>query len=204
MTRIKITRTSVLSARPCDDYPPDLIHELIPPEGLTIREVAEAEQIPIQDRVWALTRGLEVPQALRAAVDREWRLVAVSVARRSLEPVPAPDPRSVRAVDVAERYALGEATAEELREAEAAAWEAWATAEELREAEAARAAWASAAWASAARASAAWASSASAAVAAAWAARAALAARAAAATATAAADYRLTLDELVSRLEALR
>jgi len=185
MTQIKITRTSVLSARPCDDYPAERIHELIPPEGLTIREVAEAEQIPIQDRVWALTRGLEVPPELRAAVDREWRLVAVSAARRALEPVADPDPRIVRAVDVAERYALGEATAEELREVRTESWAAtWAL-------DAAWAAWAE--WAARV------------------AARAARVARAAAADAAdaaagaaARADYRLTLDELVSRLEALR
>ena len=100
--------------------------------------------------------------------DREWRLYAVWCARR-VEHLMT-DSRSKAALDVAERYANGEATEEELRTAAASA--AWASAAASAAAwEASRAAWEAAAWA----ASAAWAS----AEAAARAAEAALAARAA-------------------------
>jgi hypothetical protein len=57
------------------------------------------------------------------------RLFAVWCARQALKLVDTPDPRSVTAVDVAERYANGEATGEELAAAGAAAWDAaWAAA----------------------------------------------------------------------------
>ena len=95
--------------------------------------------------------------------DRTLRLFAVWCARQVQHLMP--DPRSVAAVDVAERFANGEATADELTAAEAAAraaagaaadaaWDAaWAAAD------AAWAAWAAAdaAWAAARAARAAWA-----------------------------------------------
>lgn len=54
--------------------------------------------------------------------DREWRLFAVWCARRVQHLMI--DPRSVAALDVAERFARGEATVEELAAARAAAWDA--------------------------------------------------------------------------------
>jgi len=69
--------------------------------------------------------------------DRTARLFAVWCAREALKLVDKPDPRSVAACDVAERFANGEATQEELAAAGAAAWAAardaawaaaWATA----------------------------------------------------------------------------
>ena len=54
--------------------------------------------------------------------DREWRLFAVWCARRVQHLMIAP--RSVAALDVAERFARGEATVEELAAARAAAWDA--------------------------------------------------------------------------------
>jgi hypothetical protein len=56
------------------------------------------------------------------------RLFAVDCARRALARIPHPDPRSVAACDVAERYACGQATAEELRLAASAAADAAYTA----------------------------------------------------------------------------
>jgi len=56
--------------------------------------------------------------------DRSARLFAVWCARQSLKLIDEPDPRSVAACDVAERYANGEATAEELAAARDAAWAA--------------------------------------------------------------------------------
>ena len=52
------------------------------------------------------------------------RLFAVWCARQTLAIVPNPDPRSIAACDVAERYANGQATDEELNAAWAAAWDA--------------------------------------------------------------------------------
>jgi len=54
--------------------------------------------------------------------DREWRLFAVWCARRVQHLMI--DPRSVAALDVAERFARGEATVEELAAARDAAWDA--------------------------------------------------------------------------------
>jgi hypothetical protein len=66
----------------------------------------------------------EATRALRSvATDRILRLSAVDTARRALVRVEAPDPRSVAAVDIAERHAHGRATDEELAEARKAAWE---------------------------------------------------------------------------------
>lgn len=58
--------------------------------------------------------------------DREWRLFAVWCARQVQHLMT--DPRSVAAIDVAERHAWGEATDEELATAQDAAWAAWAAA----------------------------------------------------------------------------
>ena len=127
----------------------------------TVVDFLKQEQISAADRLWV---------ARFFVTDKTNRLFAVWCARQALALVSNPDQRSVAACDVAERFANGAATKEELdaaaRAAEAAAW----AARVARAAESA-AAW-SAAW-SAARAecSAAWES--------AWAAWAADAARAA-------------------------
>ena len=57
---------------------------------------------------------------------KEWRLYAVWCARQVQHLMS--DPRSVAALDVAERYANGKATADELAAARAAAWAAEAAA----------------------------------------------------------------------------
>jgi len=56
--------------------------------------------------------------------DKTLRLFAVWCARNALSLVENPDPRSVNSVDVAERFANGEATREELSTAWSAAWSA--------------------------------------------------------------------------------
>ena len=60
--------------------------------------------------------------------DKDMRLFAVWCAREALKLIPAPDKRSINACDVAEKFANGEATEEELNSAcaaaEAAAWAA--------------------------------------------------------------------------------
>lgn len=90
----------------------------------TVADILRLKNVDAKDRIWVATRLLD---------DRTNRLFAVWCAREALKLVENPDPRSVAACDVAERFANGEATDEELAEA------AWAAA-----AAAARAAWAEA------------------------------------------------------------
>ena len=113
--------------------------------------------------VWVATR----PGVL---TDRDFRLFAVFAARRVQRLMT--DPCSIAAIDIAERYAYGEATDEELSAAwDAASDAAQAAAEAAAEAAAKDAAW-DAAWAAAwaAARDAAWAADRTAAEAAAWAA----------------------------------
>ena len=86
----------------------------------TALDVLKAEQIPAQDRIWVVCHEGWID-------DRTLRLFAVWCAREALKLVESPDPRSINACDVAERYANGEATNEELSAARAAA-AAWAAA----------------------------------------------------------------------------
>ena len=82
---------------------------------------------------------------LKGLTDAQLRLFAVRCARRVQHLMT--DPRSLAALDVAERYARGEATDKELAEARAAAWDAADAADAAR-----AAAWAAAraaAWAAA-------------------------------------------------------
>jgi hypothetical protein len=85
------------------------------PEGWsgTLVDILDATQISAKDRIWVVAGLLD---------DRTNRLFAVWCARQALALVGNPDPRSVNACDVAERYANGEATLEELHAASDAAW----------------------------------------------------------------------------------
>ncbi len=92
------------------------------PEGWsgTALDILAIEECPAEDRLWVVLRE----ECLDA---RTLRLFAVGVARQALATLQAPDPRSVAACNVAERYANGDATAAELaaaRDAAAAAWDA--------------------------------------------------------------------------------
>lgn len=88
----------------------------------TALDVLKAEQIPADDRLWVVLHEGWIDE-------RTARLFAVWCARAALQLIDNPDPRSVAACDVAERYANGEATADELVTASAAARAAtWAAA----------------------------------------------------------------------------
>jgi hypothetical protein len=102
----------------------------------TALDVLAAKTVPADDRIWLVTRWLD---------DRTNRLFAVWCARRVLTRVERPDPRSVAACDVAERFANGQATREEL----AAAWDAARAAAQDAAWDAARDAARAAAWAAA-------------------------------------------------------
>ena len=91
--------------------------------------------VPAKDIIWVLCRN-------EFLTDKDLRLFAVWCAREALKLDANPDERSVNACNVAERFANGEATSEELAAARtaaraaardaaratawAAAWDAWA------------------------------------------------------------------------------
>lgn len=81
----------------------------------TLVDMLRVESCPLEDRVWVVTKLLD---------DKTNRLFAVWCAREALKLVDKPDIRSIAACDVAERYAHGNATDDELRIAKAAAWDA--------------------------------------------------------------------------------
>ena len=91
-------------------------------ETLTVIEWVEKYRsvVPAQDIIWLLCRN-------EFLTDKDLRLFAVWCAREALKLDSNPDKRSVNACDVAERFANGEATIEELAAARAAARDAaWA------------------------------------------------------------------------------
>ena len=83
----------------------------------TALDVLRADNVPIEDRLWVVLR--------EEAIDsKTLRLFAVWCAREALKLIKDPDPRSIAACNVAERFAHGQATAEELTAAQDAAWDA--------------------------------------------------------------------------------
>ena len=94
---------------PCYD-PTDYLPEDWEGDALDILRV---EECPAIDRLWVVTRPGWID-------DKTLRLFAVWCARDALLLINEPDPRSVEACNVAERYANGDATDDEL----SAAWDA--------------------------------------------------------------------------------
>lgn len=80
----------------------------------TAIDILNIEKIPFQTRLWVVLRPELVSERLI-------RLFAVWCVRKALGSVTNPDPRSIHAANIAERYANGEATEAELREAESIA-----------------------------------------------------------------------------------
>ena len=80
----------------------------------TALDVLKVEACPPEDRLWVVCHEGWIDE-------RTLRLFAVWCARAALELVDEPDPRSIAACDVAERYALGADTSQELNAAKAAA-----------------------------------------------------------------------------------
>ena len=120
------------------DLNDERIAELVPEDGLTPLEVA-ALDIPAEDRLWVLLREEVIPA-------RELRLLACDWAEAACCDACWNDERSLNAIAVARRFAVGEVSAAELAEAESRSVSA-------ASASAARSAWslaASAAWSAAA------------------------------------------------------
>ena len=108
-----INNELIRSFNPCYDPSEKKIPE---GETLTVQEWVEKYRsvVPPQDIVWLLCRN-------EFLSDRDLRLFAVWCAREALSLIDSPDPRSVAACDVAERYANGEASQKELIAASRAA-----------------------------------------------------------------------------------
>lgn len=77
-------------------------------------DVLKMDKVPFADRLWCVLRSEVVSE-------RVMRLYAVWAYRDTLQWVTNPDPRSIEAANVAERFAKGEATQEELSAAGSAA-----------------------------------------------------------------------------------
>lgn len=111
---MNITRELLRDWKAC--YSDERIVELVPIEGLTPVQILEAD-VPAEDRLWVVLRPSIIPEC-------ELRLLACKWARKALAVAGDADPHSVAAIDTAERFARGEATAEALAAALAAAWDA--------------------------------------------------------------------------------
>lgn len=111
-----ITLYDIRKLKPCYDpgrYAPD-------DWSGTLIDILKAEQIPASDRIWVVTQYLG---------DRTNRLFAVWCARQAIALIENPDPRSIAACDVAEKFANCEATMIDMDAVGGAAWDAaWAAA----------------------------------------------------------------------------
>ena len=88
----------------------------------TALDILKFDAAPAEDRLWVVLHTGWID-------DKTLRLFAVWCTREALKLIDNPDPRSVDAVDVAERYANGDATDDELAAAcDAACDAAWAAA----------------------------------------------------------------------------
>ena len=101
---------TIRSWKPCYDPIKHL------PEGWsgTALDILKHAEIPAKDKAWVVLRD-------ELITERIFRLFAVRCARKALELVAEPDPRSIEACNVAERFAKGEATEVELDAARSAA-----------------------------------------------------------------------------------
>lgn len=81
----------------------------------TVIDILKLEQVPPEDRLWVVLR-----EDLLSA--KTLHLFAVWCAREALKRVKDPDPGSLAACEVAERFAHGQATLDQLRIARDTAW----------------------------------------------------------------------------------
>jgi hypothetical protein len=129
--------SDIRELKPCYD-PADKVGE---DWSGTVVDILKLENVLAKDLLWVVTKYL---------TDKQNRLFAVWCAREALKLVENPDPRSITACDVAEKFANGEATSKKLAaagdaamDAARAAWAvAWAAASAAGDADAAYAAYA--------------------------------------------------------------
>ena len=140
---MNLTINDIRSWDPC--YDPS---EVLPENWQgTALDILRMEEVPAADRLWVVLREECIPA-------RVLRLFAADCARRSLARVENPDPASLAACDVAERFANGQATEEELYAARSAASSAYYAADDAATAAHATAAYYAAAYYAAAESSA--------------------------------------------------
>lgn len=113
----KYTIEDVMLHYPCEDYPEERVRRLFNGRDSLDAEGFAALPIPSCHRMWALIKV--------CMSDRTKRLYACWCAKEALKLVDSPDSRSLRAIEVAEQYADGKATAEELKDAKHAAYAAY-------------------------------------------------------------------------------
>jgi len=111
-----INNDLIRSFKPCHDPSEKNIPD---GENLPVKEWVNKykENIPISDIFWILLRN-------DFLTDKQLRLFAVWCAREALKLIDNPDTRSIEACDIAEKFANGEATIEELKAACEAACDA--------------------------------------------------------------------------------
>lgn len=139
-----VTVDDILSWSPC--WTKERVRAACAPLGgrFTALDVLLLEDVPPEDRLWVVLRE----EMLDAAT---LRLFAVACVRWALMVTGWDDPRSARACDVAEAYALGDVSLDELTDAGDAARDATARDARAAAGDATAAAWAAwaAAWAAA-------------------------------------------------------
>ena len=114
---LQTTLNEIKSHDPCESVWKTLLKSLnktkVDDTKVSLRHIIESNGL--SDALWCLRLWPEH--------DKEWRLLAVSYAREVQHLMK--DPRSIRALDVAEAYAKGEATKEELIKAKKEAFAAY-------------------------------------------------------------------------------
>ena len=106
--RFNITIQDIQAKDPC--YDP--IKYLPQDWSGTLLDILDIKDCSFDDRFWVVTHFLG---------DKFNRLFAVYCARQAIALVENPDPRSLQAIEIAERFAFGQATKGELAAARAAA-----------------------------------------------------------------------------------
>jgi len=105
MPRVDIK--TVMAWQPCSDYTEDDVLGLFAVRDTIDERDILALDIPTEDKLWVLSRNHFVDEKIL-------RLTTCRAARRALALVKNHDPRSIAAMEVAERYAVGNATDEDL------------------------------------------------------------------------------------------
>ena len=100
------TVADIQALRPCSNHDP-LTYVDITWSG-TVIDILKCTQVNSVSRFWVVYRLLD---------DKTLRLFAVACARRALASVVNPDIKSIEACNIAEKYANGEATKDELMDA---------------------------------------------------------------------------------------
>lgn len=106
-----ITIEDIRKYKPCYDPAEKLGDEW---KGSLI-DILTLTNVNVADKIWVIAKFLD---------DKTNRLFAVWCAREALKLIDNPDPRLINACNVAEKFALGKATKEELVAARFAAWDA--------------------------------------------------------------------------------